>query len=549
MLAGMRAIRTIVALCSVLVACGAAPTPPPPAAIPPAAAEVRPPATDAAHFPDLAERRALFDALVSDVRKYHVFSVATAKALGHTWEEDVPELRRDFEEAVDEDHLSVALTRFVNSFHNPHCGYAGPDLAPAGKTTGFEVESEWRGGAAHFYVSAIKDPALKDKLAVGDEIASFDGIPSAEIPRRLHWMSHDNNWRGIAHHVAWALAGPYFTRLRKVGSRSTYVFEKRATHERVTLELPWAPWTAPAASEESLDNSGVDYATTSCTGLPDRAYGAGYELVARGQKLCIYASRAPGYRDYPIIRQFSYHYVDDAFKEFAKHGIRADHEVQKRELDRLHPKGVLLDLRDNGGGNNTHWFMDWYAPGPYVGDFFAVRLHPDFDTKEKLAPAHLPNEDFVLEQLAKRRPGQEFTDPRPCQCKGDVCDWDNRYTPSHRITKAPIALLVGPGCVSACDAIALYFSRERFGPLVGEPPASGTTNNRLDRFVVLPGGRKFGRLRLAFTYELDGKTKERMEGVPTPVDVPLDRTFDNRATYDRQLVDAAIGAFATYPKR
>jgi hypothetical protein len=526
--------------------CAAEPPPPAKKALfpPPPVAEVHAPAVDAKRFPDLAERRELFDRLVADVRKYHVFSTATAKALGLTWDEELPALRREFEEAVDDDHLVIALLHLQHSLHNPHCGYQPPETGSIAKTTGFEVASEWRGGGAHFYVSAIHDASLEDKLEVGDEIAEMDGVPAAELPRRFIHTSRQNNWRGVAREVAFALAGPNFTRLRPLGSRSTYVFEKRATHARVTLELPWTRYDWP--DDDHLDDSGVDYGSASCTGLPERAYGPGYELVARGQKLCIYASKAPGYRDYPIVRQFSFHYIDPSFERFAKHGIRADYELQKRELDRLHPKGVVLDLRDNNGGNDPNWFMEWYASGPYTDDFIAMRLHPDFDTKEKLDPTHVDHRDLYLKELAARRPGQEFTAPRPAHCRGNDCAWDNRYTPSHRMTKAPIALLVGPGCVSSCDAIALFFATNHFGPLVGEPPASGTTNNRLERDVILPGGRKFGTFKLAFTVELNGKTREPEEGVPTPVDVPLDATFENRAHYDHDLVDAAIRAFATY---
>jgi C-terminal processing protease CtpA/Prc len=177
----------------------------------------------------------------------------------------------------------------------------------------------------------------------------------------------------------------------------------------------------------------------------------------------------------------------------------------------------------------------------------------DFDTKEKLAAAHIWHPDEHLAALAARKPGVDFTAPMASFCKtkkdgSDDCFWDNRYTPSHRLTKAPMAALVGPGCASTCDAIALDFEREHFGPLVGEPPASGTTSLRIDRPIVLPGGRKFGTLKIAFTREYDGKTGELMEGVPTRVSVPLDRTFDNRATYDRDLVDAAIRALGTPAK-
>ncbi len=42
-------------------------------------------------------------------------------------------------------------------------------------------------------------------------------------------------------------------------------------------------------------------------------------------------------------------------------------------------KGLILDLRDNRGGNDPEWFLDWYAPAPYADVFTSVRVYPDYD--------------------------------------------------------------------------------------------------------------------------------------------------------------------------
>ncbi len=135
-----------------------------------------------------------------------------------------------------------------------------------------------------------------------------------------------------------------------------------------------------------------------------------------------------------------------------------------------------------------------------------------------------------------------FATPRPFFCKHDTeCDWDNRYVPSHRVTNSKIALVVGPRCRSACDSIAQLFSENHFGPLVGEPTSAGYTTVRLRRPVVVHG-KTLGALSFAFTREISGVTHEAIEGVPLKIDVPIDRTFENRERYDRELVDGAIKA-------
>lgn len=490
----------------------------------------------ASHAPIAPAKKepSLFETLVADVRAHHVFSEQTQKNLGRRWEDALPGLEREFAEAKTDAALTVALSHFVSSLHDAHCSF---DADEPGKTIALSIRAdvEWKDGKPRFYVSRVDD-ANKDRVAPGDSIRSVDGIAAGDLVSQFVDLSRQNNVRSVALDIA-----EYLTRRRTTawltaeGDVSRWVVASTKTHADETLTLAWRR----ASRHDAFDEFAIDYERPWCSTLAARDYGP-YELTVRGMNFCVYASQVEPYKSHPIVRQFSFMYLsseDDI--EHAQHRVRADHDLLARELARLAPKGVLLDLRDNRGGNDPNWFMDWYASGPYVDRFVLERLAPDLDTPEKLAAVGANHAKEYLKELRDRTPDQTFMKPRPFFCKGDDCGWDNRYVPAHRVTKAPVALIVGPRCVSACDSIAQLFAENRFGPLVGEPTAAAYTTNRIRRPIIVHG-KELGTMHLAFTREISGKTREPIEAVPLAIDVPIDRTFDNASTYDKLLVDAAI---------
>jgi len=275
--------------------------------------------------------------------------------------------------------------------------------------------------------------------------------------------------------------------------------------------------------------------------------------------------------------------------------VQADYFALKGQLAALgrtnRLKGVLVDLRDNHGGNNPNWFLDWWASGPYKDHFLYVRLDNEL--------AHAWHKDLArtsnvtrraqiqryLAAMAHRKSGQQFMGPMPFFCVKPDCSGPNLYRPTHRVTRAPVALITGPGCHSSCDEIAQVFSDYDFGPLVGEPTSAGYTTVRIPVPITLPmvrsvgptshpaarsarsvgpashpaarpsrlAGRSFrsqrpsrplnlGVLHIALSYEVSGRTGKPVEAVPLHLTRWVPKTFANRKRYSRLLVDAAITA-------
>lgn len=487
---------------------------------------------------DVESRRALFEQLAGDVRRYHLFAPQTAKNLGRTWEDDVPALRAELEAATSAEALRVALHHFANSLHDVHCQFR-PDDRGERLTVGFSLGVEERGGEFEIYVERVAKWApseLREAVHPGDVVVAVDGVPGRDLVRHHALESNMNAWPNIALGVARFLTNRHsgLTTARD-GTTTSFVVRPRDGGAPRTVVATWRT----KVNEDTPDDVDIDYATQDCVYLDPKDYGP-YTLAARGYRTCIYTSTAPRYRDYPIVRQVSFRYDE------IPHGPLADHALVSSTLARVKPKGVLLDVQENGGGINPNVFLDWWGDKPYTDTETHVVLDSSLPALTRGRQPRVSSWNDALRgwydrELAAKKEGQRVTRGRPFQCKAKTCEWDNHYVPKHRVTTAPVALLLGPGCASSCDAVAWHFDKQDFGPIVGRPSMGGFTTHRLKKDVVLEG-KRLGSLDLAVAYDTPAGSDESIEAVPVHLDVPVPRTFENHARYDAVLVDAAIEA-------
>jgi hypothetical protein len=492
----------------------------------------------------LEERRALFDELVATVKKVDVFPAPTVQNLGFRWEDDVLSLRDEFLAADTAAKLNVALCHFGNSLHDAHCGFK--PATPNGEelTLGFSTDVEWLDGRPAFYVSAVEDARLSKTVTPGDVVVSVDGVPTKDFLYRYRFTSNHGNWRSIAADVA-----EHLTRRRpprwlvRKGEASRWELASRKTGAIRAIELTWAAG-APGSDRDDSDYA-VDFERTDCDGLAERHYGQGYRIVARGFDYCVYASEDAAHRAYPVVRHFTFHY--DGARSHMQHLLRAERDnLQGALAARGDLRGLIVDLRDNTGGNNANLFLDWYAPpAPYVGDFFFPRLDPALATPDAVgALVNLdgPVADAYLRAARGPAPNDPFALRLPDTWGPDGFDPTNRHVARHQVTAAPVALLVGPRCASSCDVVARAFAENGFGPLVGTPPAGVNSMIQLRRELKALDGRVLGELRIAFSRQASGKTGAEVQGTAPKMDVMVERTFDNADRYDAELVTRAIAA-------
>lgn len=522
-----------------------------------------------APFPGRAERLLLYRDLVTAIRRYHILSATTAANLDLDWQDVLQRLEPAFAEAQDLAALREAIHRLSCSLHDVHLTYE-PDVPGEELRLGLTLDGAYLDGRAKFRVRSIDDPALRQLVQPDDELVLLDGIPMEQLPRLYLDRTRANSWPAATSGVA-----RYLTR-RSTAVSSTRPGDvsrwrlRRPTGPQLDLALRWQRVAKEPASvianridPDYLPTACHPYPSESAPALPARRYGPaeggadGYRLTSYGRNFCLYTSERLPYRDYPIVRHFSFFYyarfpndlADDArLNNEATYAVAAEYFALSRLLRaRPYTRGLIVDLRDNGGGNDPEWFLDWYAPAPYEDLYDAVRVDP-----ERLSPSFVAAVSNLTEEwLAWYRTTAAGLAPgtllrRPFKCLRPDCSGGNRFTPARALLPVPVALLVGPNCHSSCAHLAHIFDENNFGPLIGEPAAATLTGQVYSYPVRTRSGLLLGRIGLAVSAALSGKSGQPIEGALSTVDYPITLPQGERADWDAAHIAAALRAFREY---
>ncbi|MEO8182775.1 MAG: hypothetical protein ABI895_28410 [Deltaproteobacteria bacterium] len=203
---------------------------------------------------------------------------------------------------------------------------------------------------------------------------------------------------------------------------------------------------------------------------------------------------------------------------------------------------MLLDLRDNGGGKAADHFLPWYSSGAYRGANEWVHLNGELGDRARLRRA-LRSDAAVDEYLHRAASGNDWW-VRPFDCDHGDCQ-RARAGALRRVSSAPIALLLGPGCRSSCDTFAAIWMREHFGPSVGVPPAAMYTSLRYPLPVSL-GDEFLGDFEIALCGLRLDDNEPWLEGRPLRLDSFVEPRWPQRS-YDSLLLDSAMRALSNPP--
>lgn len=473
-------------------------------------------------------RRQMFERLVNEIRKYHVFSSVWPEA---EWAKDLPALEREVLEAPERNGLLLALCHMSNHLRDGHLNFS-PCPRAKGPTERLWLPLAFALAGSYEAPQFIVTQAERASgVAPGDVLFSYAGVPS----------------EGLLEHFRFELRGAYVgARLEQLTDllRSRYSFGQQglagtgvtvAVRHGTGLVSAQAHFAAPEPQFAVAGPPLVSAPSPPVCPARARDYGGEYQLVDVGAHVCLYrAARAP-FEPYPIVRQLSFLYKSGE--------LAADHaRVQAFLAQAPRVAGVLLDLRDNFGGMAADYFLPWYSSGSYRGAKEWVHLRGELDDRGRLRRVLRSN--AAVDEYLRRAAGGNGWWVRPFDCEHGDCE-RARARARHPVTAAPVALLLGPGCRSSCDMFAAIWTRERFGPTVGAPPGAMYTSLRYPLTVAL-GDELLGDFEIALCGLRLEDDEPWLEGRPLHLDAFVEPRWPERS-YDSLLLRAAVRALSSQP--
>jgi hypothetical protein len=193
------------------------------------------------------------------------------------------------------------------------------------------------------------------EIGPGDELLTYDGVPSAELLEHFQFELNE------------ATPGARMDQLLSFLQSRFAVEQMEGTVVGLTLQHGARVVSAEAIFSRHSSTSAPAGDGVTCP-APPRTFGGSYELLEAGAAVCLYrASREP-FASHPIIRHVSF--VSSAEARASDH-----RRVEAFLAATPQVSGVLLDLRDNGGGTAADYVLPWHAPRPSTVDPAAARTH------------------------------------------------------------------------------------------------------------------------------------------------------------------------------
>jgi hypothetical protein len=523
------------------------------------------------------DRDRFFDDLVAAIDGLQVGSAPGLKRLGLSWSEALASTRARFRTARTAADVYYALLALQRSFHDVHSRFElGPgELAvPGGPAVALPIRlrAEYPSGAAgpvEYVVTAV-EPAEAASIAIGSRLVSLDGRPVAELERELVAWLRGSSPEALRESVARWLTRRHPVELPAPPLGSTVTLQLLPPQGGQTYERTLT-WREPKPTSAPLDPclAGVAAFYRSAEEYPARQP----ELV--GINLCVYPGGDPQTR---VVRWFSffYEFSDVSGGDPGLQGLPSLRERLKHtsfkiaeselpflpgekppsgridaialslmEIDRLFahlgPQGakrLLIDLRENGGGN---FDPSWVAP--FSGKPFkqlATEVH--FRAGLRATPTLLDQaEGGPQAQLAKAyllaHPTAEKSPLYPFICRSSSCAPAEIDVPgAPQPYAAAVVLLTGPDCVSSCDNYVSLIRDNGLGKLAGLPPRGGDSPVRLPLVRSLQNGQPFSFvLTVAVNYRPGGQV---LEGNPPAPDFPVAPSASNRGKYLEAVLSA-----------
>jgi hypothetical protein len=194
-----------------------------------------------------------------------------------------------------------------------------------------------------------------------------------------------------------------------------------------------------------------------------------------------------------------------------------------RYLNQQTYPNLLVDVRNNGGGsiptNLTALLARERFKTPTLEVIYTPLMRSDSAFLQESLTFVRTQSKLVLDQLARDK--NAYKSSRfPFNCKTSNCNINEaEYDPNQSVKKFNVAVLTGPGCVSACDHFVSMVKDNDLGLVVGLPSRGADSPTRAKKEFALKNGESFSLVfTTAIGYRANG---EPQEGNPAQVNYYL----------------------------
>jgi hypothetical protein len=371
------------------------------------------------------------------------------------------ELLRDRLTAIGPDaSFHAALCETLAELHDLHTVYLLPgDYRHAVAVLPFAVGCHGS-GAARRYLAVSAQPQMEaDGLGPGAEITHWNGLPIVRAIDQLAWESAGASTAAqYARAICQLTLRPLATLPPPEEGEVLVGYRDLAGAER-TVRAAWQVLQLgdpPLPADRSVH--GLDFSSDLRRGarrlLRHRGHWQDGDVASTMPDL-FRAARRVGSAPLGYLRIRSFRTTDAA-------GFVAE---LGRLLALLPADGLVLDVRDNGGGlvEAAERSLQLFAVGPITPVGFQLLANDAAVSLCQIEPELAPWEDSIRRAIAA---GELYSDALPMTDPAKCNDVGRAY-------HSPVVLLIDPLCYSACDVFAAGFADNGIGEILGTGSTGG----------------------------------------------------------------------------
>jgi len=491
------------------------------------------------------DREDTFNSFVNGIKETQIISTNGLSRLGTTWEQELEISQKRFLKATTEEDVYYALLSLQRSFHDTHSKLKieEPILPKRKKVTlPFHLRAEWNLEKPHYVVIQSQ---LKE-IPIGYHLDSMDSIPVNGYENIFkEWVSSHSPEDLILSTATWLTKR--YNRIMPIpneGTKTKVVFKAPDSLITIEKELEWKVFNEDQKNIKQIEDA-VEHLffNKEYSNLKKEFVGLNY-IVYRtkraGDKIIRYHGFNYDFSDvfeiYNRIPFLSYKISPiDSYDSFSSDLEKRDHTELVNFLKRSLTKRVIIDVRENGGGNISKELIGFFAHKPF--NFLTREIHnvPYLkNSPDKYKKNLYVGNDLVqanIEQFFKKNPVAKTSPRYPFYCHTEKCLInENLYTPAKPDPIKPeLFILSGPACISACDQFVAIIQDNKIGKVIGMPTRGGHAPFRVVRDFELKERTKFQlTMVVGIGYRPNGL---QLEGNPATPDFPLYPDEKNQQDY------------------